>query len=52
MLKQILVGLATFVAVVSSVEMDDSRENNQKLLSRRRRYLAFPEGSSLQLGKF
>lgn len=27
-------------------------KDHQQLLSRRRRYLAFPEGSSLQLGKF
>lgn len=57
MLKQILMCLAIFAAVVNGIEMDDWQENtfneehNQKLLSRRRRYLAFPEGSSLQLGK-
>lgn len=35
----------------SDIALDMDRENN-RFLSRQRRYLMFPEGSSFQLGKF
>lgn len=60
MLKSSLVGFMVILAVVHSIELDSRSENtfdlmsgkdHEKLLSRRRRYLVFPEGSSLQLGE-
>lgn len=47
-----------FIFLIKSVKADDeysmTDESNgtERILSRRRRYLTFPEGSSVQLGEF
>lgn len=59
MLKIYLIYFLIFVAVCGTEAITIERNANypfkasdhQKLLSRRRRYLTFPEGSSLQLGE-
>lgn len=40
------------VAIERNENVKLNENQSQHLLSRRRRYLTFPEGSSLQLGKF
>lgn len=47
-----------FVFLIKSVKSDgeysmaDETNGTERILSRRRRYLTFPEGSSVQLGEF
>lgn len=59
MLKICLIYFLIFVAIggleAITIERNENylfeKNDHQKLLSRRRRYLTFPEGSSLQLGE-
>lgn len=47
-----------FIFLIKSVKCDDEysmaddSNGTERILSRRRRYLTFPEGSSVQLGEF
>lgn len=59
-MNKILICILIFGLLIDNIEMfatersennETEIENHQKLLSRRRRYLTFPEGSSLQLGE-
>lgn len=54
--KLLLVAAATlsiFLQVVAAVDDDlQARNGSVKILSRKKRYLVFPEGSSLQLGEY
>lgn len=47
----LLIDNIVMIATERSAFDDTKIEDHQQLLSRRRRYLAFPEGSSLQLGE-
>lgn len=46
----VMVLLQLFVTIIQG-ETDAGAAESTKILSRRRRYLTFPEGSSLQMGK-
>lgn len=49
MMLLLLVFLQLFVTIIKGET--NSAEGTTKVLSRQRRYLVFPEGSSLQMGK-
>lgn len=40
------------ISVERNENFEINEKNHENILSRHRRYLTFPEGSSLQLGKF
>lgn len=55
-LRIVSISLLSVVIVAEMIkghsDCDQLLSNNEKFLSRKRRYLHFPEGSSLQLGKY